>query len=95
MPAHSVDQVGVFVLPVSIVVGTSTGAMTMPEGDPAAGTVLRSEAVAWTVADYNSKYANCSYLRWFNAIFSDVRNVIMYDLRGVKHETDIGRWNRR
>lgn len=70
-----------YTLPVNTDVSVSTGAVTPPEDDPSAVTVLRSED-----ADY---FDVCR----FNAKFSEGRKAIMYDCRGVWLDTNIGGWN--
>lgn len=52
MGAHTGHQLNVPTLPVGIGVGASPGADTVPEGSSALATVLRSEVVEWSVADY-------------------------------------------
>lgn len=77
------------------VVGVRKKTLTTPEGAPVHATVLCSEAVDWTVADYKSKNVDYFDARRFIAVFTDGRNVIMYDRRGVERDTDITRCNRR
>lgn len=50
MSAHSGDQVHGPALPVQTDVGASPKAVAMPESGFATATVLRSEAVDWSVA---------------------------------------------
>lgn len=66
----------------------------MFEGGSAEATVLRSEAIEWSIADYKSKYANFFDARGSIAMFSDGRSTVMYDPRGVKPKTDADGWNR-
>lgn len=62
----------------------------MPEGVLAAATFMRSVVVGRTAAHYKPKYTNCFDVRQFNAMFLDDPNLIMYDRRGFKRDTDIG-----
>lgn len=82
-----------------MVVSTSVGASyetnTIPEGGSASATAFRSEAVDWSVADYESRYADCLDACRFTAMFSAGRNATMYDRRSVKGDTDVGGLNRR
>lgn len=63
--------------PVDTSVGAPQESVKTAEAAPATATVLCSEAVHGTVADYNLNYANCSNVRWFDAVFSDGRNPIV------------------
>lgn len=66
-------------LPVNTGAGASPEAGKKPQGGSTAVTVLQSEAVDWSVADYKSCYADCFDIRWFNAMFSDGRNASVND----------------
>lgn len=77
MSALFSDRVDVPSLPVDTGVGASPGAVTIPESCSATATVMRSEAVDWSVADYKSKFADCFDVRRFNAMVLDSRNAIM------------------
>lgn len=92
---HSGHQVVVPAMVVSTGAANLAGAGIMSECCSAPATVLQSEAMDWSAADYKSRYAGCFDARRFSAMFSDGRNAIMYDRRGVKRDTDIGGCNRR
>lgn len=93
MPAHSGDQEDVSSLPVNKDVCASLGLIKIYEVVIVAAMVLLSDAVEWTVADCESKYADCFDIFLFNAMFSNGRNAIMYDRSGVKRDTEIREWN--
>lgn len=98
MFTHSGDNVAAtsgFTLPVRTGVGTPQEMVTTPEGPLVPATVLSSEAVDCTFADYKSKYADCFEVLRFNAMIFDGRNATMYDRRGAKRDIDIGGWNHR
>lgn len=69
MSAHSGDEVDVPALSVSPAVGPSPAVVLMPEGGSAAATVMRPEAVDWSVADCKSKFVDCFDVCRFNAVF--------------------------
>lgn len=82
-------------LPVDAGVGASPEADIMPESGSAPATVLRSEVVDWFAVNYKFRFADWLNPRQLSTMFSDGEGAIMYDCRGVKHDTDIGGWNRR
>lgn len=88
MSAHSGHQVDQPALLVKAGDGASLEVVTMFEDDSAAATVVRSEAVDWSVMDYMFIYADCFDVCRFNAIFSDGQNEIMYGPRCLKLITD-------
>lgn len=69
--------------------------VTTQDGAFVSATVLRSEAVNWTVANYKSKYADFFDVCELNAVLSNGCNATMYDHRDVKRDTDIGGRNCR
>lgn len=75
--------------------GALPGEHTMREGDFTVATVLRSKIVDWSAADYKSIYADFYDARQFCAMFSNGRNAIIYDRRGVNQNTDVWGWNSR
>lgn len=55
---------------------------------------MNSEVSQWTAAEYKNMFLDCPDVRRFEAVFSDCRNAMMYDQRGVRQDTDIGGRNR-
>lgn len=56
-------------------------------------TTMNSIVPSWTKVEYKEAFSGCLEAFRFEAMFSDCRNAIIYGRRGVRRNTDIGRWN--
>lgn len=49
----------------------------------------------WSVAEYREWHGRSLDSRLFQGMFSNGRNATMINRRGMRHDTDIGTWDRR
>lgn len=95
MATHSGHQVHAPAVLWSQVLVTRWEGRILFEGGSAPVTVLRSEALDCSVAEYKSRYADCLHARRFSTTFLNVRITILYDRRGMKRDNNMCGWNRR
>lgn len=80
--------------PVDRCITASFDSDAAPKGGSLPVMLVRSRLSDCTIADYMSIHADFFNVRLFIAMFASGSNVITYDLRGVKLDTNIGGWGR-